>query len=307
MIKKIQRRIFNHPLYIQLLKWMYKVQLGKDKIPLILVVETALRKIQRDSLPERARSMAFSFTLSIFPAILFLFTLIPYLPIPNLDDLVLAEVRRLAPAGMYGTMEETLLEILKRPQSGLLSFGFLFTLYAASNGINAMIESFNSIYKEHDRRTIFSRLGISLSIMVVQVGALIGTIAFQIVGRIVIHHIGSGTFLESLALTVLQYIGPVLLFFLSISIVYYLAPAVQTRWHFFSVGALLASILSMLFTYAFILYFDYFSSYNKLYGSIGALIGLMMWLYSLSLIILFGYEINASMGIAKRIQRQKQA
>lgn len=307
MIKKIQARIYQNAQYKKLLKWMYKVRIGKEHVSLLLVVETALRKIQRDSLPERARSMAFSFTLSIFPAILFLFTLIPYLPIPNLEALVLEEVRRLVPMGMYGAMEETLMEILERQQSGLLSFGFIFTIYAASNGINAMIGSMNSIYKEHDRRTLFSRIGISISIMTVQLAALLGAITLEVVGRIIIHRLGQNSFLEHLALTALQYVGPIVLFFVSISIVYYLAPSVQKRWHFFSVGAFIASILSMLFTYLFILYFDYFSSYNKLYGSIGALIGLMLWLYSLSLIILFGYEVNASMGIAKRIQRQKQA
>jgi membrane protein len=97
-----------------------------------------------------------------------------------------------------------------------------------------------------------------------------------------------------------QYLIVVFTFFFSISFIYYLAPNVTVRWNFFSIGSVIATVLTIIVSYGFSIYLNNFASYNKLYGSIGTFIGLMLWLYIMSYIILIGFEINAAIDAAKR-------
>lgn len=281
------------------------IHFGKYDISLYRFGEILYGKLESDHIMEMSRAMAFSFILSIFPAIIFLFTLIPYVPITNLDMSILGSLEQILPRGIYEVAEETVYDIVARPQSGLLSFGFLFTVYAAINGIVAMITVFNKCYRSKDTRSFLRRVFISVQILFLLVLCVLASIALQIVVEYVFSKMDIYQQGQVIILSIIRYLLPYLLLLICISFIYYLAPAVHRRWRFFSLGSLVAAFLSMAFSILFVLYFNNFSSYNKVYGSIGALIGLMLWIFSMSAILLIGFEINASLEIARNEKKVK--
>jgi membrane protein len=287
-------------------KKLEKIYIGKYKVSLYRYIEILLREIESDHIMEMARSMAFSFVLSIFPAIIFLFTLIPYVPIENLDVAILENLARLLPTSIYETAESTIYDIVARPQSGLLSFGFLFTIYASINGIMVMITVFNKCYKSKENRSFIKRVFISVQILFLLVLCVVSSIALQIIVEFILTKMNFYDQGQVIILSIIRYLLPYTLLLICISLIYYLAPAVTRRWRFFSLGSLVAAFLAMVFSVFFILYFNNFSSYNKVYGSIGALIGLMLWIFSMSLILLVGFEINASLDIARDEKKKQQ-
>ncbi len=302
------KRILNFLKIDLILRWgkgkLEKTYFGKYKISLYRFLEILHAKLNSDHIMEMSKSMAYSFVLSIFPAIIFLFTLIPYVPIEHLDLAILENLEKLLPRGIYEVAESTIFDIVARPQSGLLSFGFLFTIYAAINGIMAMITVFNKCYKSKENRSFIKRILISVQILFLLVLCIVSSIALQVVVEYVLAKVNFYDQGQVVILSIIRYLLPYTLLLVCISLIYYLAPVVTRRWRFFSLGSLVAALLSMSFSVFFILYFNNFSSYNKVYGSIGALIGLMLWIFSMSLILLLGFEINASLDIARNEKKK---
>jgi membrane protein len=267
------------------------------------VLKIFWRKIQKDELDARANAVAFNFTLSVFPALIFLFTLIPYIPIENLDRQIMSLLGQVLPEGIYIEASSTIEDIVSRPRGNLLSIGFILTLYVATNGVIALMNAFNRSYRTGEKRSFLKKRLMAVIITFVLAFVLFMAIVLLIVGNIVLnllleYDILTDT-LSFYAISFLQYIVVFLVFFTAISFIYYLAPSVSKRWRFLSVGSVLAAVLCIAITHLFSFYISNFATYNKLYGSIGTFIGLMIWLYLLSLTILLGFEINASIDEAK--------
>lgn len=277
-------------LYINFLK---RIHFSEKKINLYVFLVILQKETMRDSLISRSRAMAFSFMLSMFPAIIFTFTLIPYIPIPDLKDQVMSSLSNFLPVSMYETVSGTILEILNIPHGGLMSFGFLFALYSATNGIMAMMEAFNLCYSSADCRSFIKKLMISFLIIILL--TFIITIAIGITIFLSLYLPERKEVLE-----ISKYLIVFLIFYFGISMIYYVAPAVHTRWNFFSHGSFVATMMVLAFTFVFSYYVDHFNSYNKIYGSIGALIGLMLWFNMMSIMLLIGFEINACIEMADK-------
>jgi membrane protein len=254
-------------------------------------------------LDQRATSVAFSFLLAVFPGILFLFTLIPYVPIDHLEIQIMDFSRNLMPAGLYDVVAQTIYEIISRPRGDILSFGFIFSLYAATNGINSLTNAFNgALEKKKDRGFMRSR-GTAVMVLVILVTVLVIAVVILIAGKIVLNYIAKqGIFDDQLNLwgiKTLGYLSIFFIFYFGIASLYYFAPAMVKRIRFFNFGAIFASILSILATNLFSFYLENFSSYNKLYGSIGTLIAIMVWIYLICLILILGFEINVDLRAEK--------
>jgi membrane protein len=265
------------------------------------VLKILLRKIQKDEIEPRANAVAFNLTLSIFPAIIFLFTLIPYIPIPDLNAQIMFFLGQVLPKGIYQEIATTIYDIVSRPRGNLLSLGFFFAMYAATNGTMALINAFNRSYRTVEQRTFIKKRLIAIGLTFMLAFVLFLAVVLLVVGNIVLNWISEHDLYNLLndqvnffLISFLQYGVVFLVFFVALSIIYYVAPAVHKPWAIFSVGSIVASVLSILATHLFSFYLKNFASYNKLYGSIGTFIGLMIWLYLLSFIILLGFEINVS-------------
>ncbi|MCE3279197.1 MAG: ribonuclease BN/unknown domain fusion protein [Bacteroidetes bacterium] len=257
--------------------------------------------MKNGSLNMRATSLAFSFFLAIFPSIIFLFTLIPYIPIDNFQDQLFNMLQSVMPKSAFEATEDTIADIIKKPRSGLLSFGFITALYFSTNGFNAMINAFNETYHTIEtRHPIMQRL---VSLIMVFVTVIMLTIAILL---IIFSEIGFNKLIRGDdALYYLLLIGKwsilFILCFCLISFNYYIGPKRKRGWRFFSAGSMFATLLIGAASFAFAYYVNNFGEYNKLYGSIGTLIVIMMWIYINSLILLLGFDLNASIHTAKNI------
>lgn len=262
------------------------------------IIKIFIVKLQEDEIIEKANGVAFNFTLAIFPAIIFIFTLIPYFDIPDLDTQIMAFLHQWMPNSMFEVVSSTIQDIISRPRGGLLSFGFVFAIYLATNGMISLMRAFNSCYKTVENRgyikshLIAAGLTAMLGFMFILAVLLLigGEIALDWTTRMGL--VTDGFLIYLLQFT--RFIVMFVIFQIGISAIYYFAPAVNYKWGFFSTGSIVATILSLAISYGFSFYISQFGTYNKFYGSIGALIALMIWFFFLSIIMLIGYEINAS-------------
>ncbi|MFN5547345.1 MAG: YihY/virulence factor BrkB family protein, partial [Bacteroidota bacterium] len=247
-----------------------------------------------------------------FPAIIFLLTLIGYLPLHGLKTQFIQELSRVLPKQTFHEIQETILEILNKQNSGLLSFGFVTTIYFASNAFHLLINSFNrrlpfakkKNWLQVRGKAIFMTFWISLLIIV---ALLLLTWAFQSVAYITEHNWPFAS-VYAFIILFLEYIVLAALFQIGISSIYYFGPSNTKRWRFLSAGSITATVLGGISTLAFGMYVNNFNTYNKVYGSIGAIIALMILIYINVLTIIVGFELNVSIekALAQR-ERTKNA
>jgi membrane protein len=251
----------------------------------------------------RASAVSFNFFLAIFPSIIFIFTLIPYIPIDNFQEKLLSLLEEVMPYNAYQAAKETILDIVTNQRGGLLSIGFISALYFSTNGFNALITAFNATYHDIETRSALQQRLVSLYLVIISI--LLFTLA---IGLIILSEIGLNIILkegEVLYYLVMAGRWVILfgLFYCMISFTYFLGPAKQSRRKFASPGSFFATIFSVLTSVGFTYYVNHFGQYNKLYGSIGTLIVILLWIYFNSLVILLGFDLNASIAKAQRAKQ----
>jgi len=301
----IYNSFVNSRLVRKTIVWSSRMVLpGFDGVPLYDVTIFFVKGIQKGAITNRAAALSFNTFLAIFPAIIFFFTLIPYIPIAGFQDSLLSLIRDFIPQQAYDTVEETLLDIVKRPRGGLLSFGFVLAMYFATNSINSLIEAFNQTYHSLETRTKFQQRLVSIALVLVLSILVIVAISLITIGPLIInwfqHHNlltdGWSVFIISAG----KWIITVALLFFAFSLLFYFAPSGKQRFRFISAGSTITTLLFIAASVGFNFYVNNFSKYNKLYGSIGTLIVFMMWIYFIAIILLLGFELNASISAARR-------
>lgn len=303
-MNKFTTKIFESKLVQNPINWSKRIIIpGFDGMPLFDVVVFLVKGLQQRSLTTRASSLAFRFFLALFPAVIFLLSLLPYIPIQDFYHELLLILEELLPEEAYKTSVETIDDLFNKKHNTLLSFGFLFALYLASDGVNAMLLAFQESYHIKkklsfikQRLTSLLLLFILISLMVVAVGAIVFS-------EIIIAKLISGGLLNDGISLILLNIGKflilLLLFLFGISSIYYIGSYGNKKFRFISAGSTLATLLTILLSSGFAFYVNNFATYNKVYGSIGTLIVIMLWLYFNSLVLLIGFELNASISHAK--------
>lgn len=277
---------------------------GFGSLPLYTVATFFFQEIAREALLNKASSLSYNFLLAIFPGIIFLFTLIPYIPVENFQEQLLSFIALVLPVNAYDTIQSTLEDIVTKQNSGLLSFGFLAALIFATNGVHSLMLAFNkSSLTVENRGWFWQRIvAVFLTMMVVMaltVGMTILT-ASSYVFSYLKNNLGilDGYWIYIIAFT--RWIILIGIYFFTVSFLYKFGPAASKRWKLFSPGATLATLLAIATFWGFAYYINHFNTYNKLYGSIGTLIVIMIWLYLNSLILLIGFELNASIALSKQ-------
>ena len=257
----------------------------------------------KSSINIRASAISFDFFLAAIQAILFFFTLIPYLPIPDLQTTVMQALKESMPDSAYETIRYTIEDIVSRQQGGLLSIGFVLSLFFASNGMIAIIKTFNqSAHAIESRKWLWLRI---ISILLILIIAMIVIIAavIQILSYNMLELAREFIFMSPLLFKLLfiaaKYFIYIFILFGAFSFIYYLAPAKRTRFRFISAGSTLATVLSVIGIELFSLIINNFGQYNKIYGSLGTLIVILLWINLNSRILLIGYELNASIYSAR--------
>lgn len=214
------------------------------------------------------------------------------------------------PKTLWPYVSSTLEEIITRPRSDLLSLGFILALYFSTNGINSIMEGFNSTYHIIEQRTQFKQRLVSLFLVMVISSLVIIAITLLIVGGIVMNFLVKEGFLTDgltiVGIQIIRWFLIISLFLFSNSLLYYFAPSKKREFRFISAGSTLATFLMILSTWAFNFYIVNFSQYNALYGSIGTLLIFLLYVNFNSIIILIGFELNASITSAKSNNHAKK-
>jgi len=280
---------------------------GFDGMALYDVMVFFWRSIVDGAITTRASAIAFSFFVALFPLIIFLFTLIPFIPIDNFQDQLFQLIKDVVPENAFKSIEETVLDILKVQHEGLLSLGFFMALIFSTNGIASMMSAFDASLHSFERRTWLSQRVIAIFLLAIF--SILITIAIALItsGQSFINYLVINGFLRDRFTIYMLSIGKwliiLILFFMANSFLYYLAPAKKTKWRFISAGSTLSTFLSVVTFVGFSYYINHFGQYNKLYGSIGTLLVILLLMYLLSLILLIGFELNAS--ISEAIKQSK--
>lgn len=271
---------------------------GFNNAPLNIVGNLFYQGIIKGAITNRASSLAFNFFLALFPAIIFLFTLISYVPIDNFQDQLLNIIKDITPNNAYTATRATIEDIIRHKRGGLLSLGFIFALYFSTNGINAMIEGFNRSYHSIETRTFLKQRAVALILTILLSMLLLVSITTMILSETVLDYLVKWHVLKHKSIYYLILSGKWLvilaMFFFGTSFLYYFGPSRKRKWRFFSPGATLATLLCLLVSLGFTYFVNHFGQYNKLYGSIGTLIVVLLWLYFNSISLLLGFELNAS-------------
>jgi membrane protein len=294
---------------ITLIKYISKkiVLPGFDGLPLYDVASFFFKGMMEGAITMRASSLAFKFFLALFPAVIFFFTLIPYIPVDGFQEILMGMIKQILPDKTFDITKTTIEDIIKHQHGGILSIGFIMTIYFSTNGVFSIIEAFNQTYHTFETRSEFKQRLISLLLVFIIALMVIIAIGLVISEQTLLKYLVHQGILKSHLIYNLIRIGNwvilLALCFFTISILYYMAPAKKVRFRFISAGSTLATLLIIITSLGFNFYINNFSKYNALYGSIGTLIIILMWFYFNSIILLIGFELNASISNAKKNQK----
>ncbi|MBK7628902.1 MAG: YihY/virulence factor BrkB family protein [Bacteroidales bacterium] len=276
---------------------------GFDGVPISHVITFVIKGLRKGVLVTRASSIAFNLLLALLPASIFLFTLIPFIPIPNFQSEVIRLFENILPSNAFHFLEATIVDIVTNKSGGLLLFMFFATVVFSTNGIHAVINAFVVSAHSFKSRSWVNQRKISVILLLIVV-LMISTAGFLVIfGKIAVNRLVEIHLIERnlviYLLVFLKWILIIVLLFLAISFLYYLAPARKTGFRFLSPGSTLATVLFILTSLGFSAFVNNFGQYNKLYGSIGTLMVVLVWLYLNSIAILIGFELNVSIIAAR--------
>jgi len=295
------------------IRWIRNVRFrNHEDVSLYKIAKIFLKNLQDDEVMDRANGVAFNFILAIFPTIIFLFTLIPfvstYFPEVNTES-IMSFFSELIPKSMYDVTAATVLDIVSNQRGGLLTLGFVFAMYLSTNGMMALMRAFNACYKTIENRSGLKTRFIATALTFNMAIVLFLAIILLVVGEFVLDYLLSyriewfdiDAYTVQL-LFVLRFFVIFIVFLLTISTIYYFGPSIHYNWRFFSVGSIVATLLILGVSYGFSYYVTNFGTYNKVYGSIGVMIAMMVYIQLITVVLLIGYEINASIHEAIRAE-----
>ena len=254
--------------------------------------------IYEGAVTSRAASISFSFFLALFPGVIFVFTLIPFIPIDGFQHELFRLLRDVLPPNSFDAAYSTITDILTIKRGDLLGITVAAALFFATNGTLALIGNFGQTIHRLNVRGFWSQYLAAFWLTLALALLLIGGIAVLALGEVWIPTLipgDNGIWLTALARWVVL-LGLVLF---AISLLFYYGPMRSAPWRFISPGALLATVLVWLTSYLFGIYVTDFSRYNQFYGSIGTLMIIQLWIYVNAIGLIIGFELNASMARAK--------
>ncbi|MFH1735641.1 MAG: YihY/virulence factor BrkB family protein [bacterium] len=277
---------------------------GFERMPLYDVAKFFVKALRQDALNEKAAAIAFNLFLAVFPTIVLFFTVISYIPVENFEATLFQQLESIMPEQTYNITITTIEDIVQQQRGGLLSISFLMVLFFSTQGVVAMMTSFNNtIYITETRPWFKQRI---LALVIVGIESLLALVitALMIVSHVVQTYFESLLFIPNKLIYYFfsggHWVIIIALYFFGFSFLYYFGPAVKSRFRLISPGATLATILSVLFSFGFNIYIDHFSQFNILYGSLGTLILTLLWIFFHALMLLIGFELNISIRAVRR-------
>jgi membrane protein len=276
---------------------------GFEGVSINHVVRFVIKGFRKGVLVTRASAIAFNLLMVLIPATVFLFTLIPFIPIQNFHEELIKLFESILPENAFSFLETTIVDVITKKSTGFLFFMFVATIVFSTNGIHAIINAFVVSSHSFKPRSWVNQRKISVILLLIGI-LMIGLAGFMVIfGKMAITRLVALGIIERhlviFMLILLKWIIVILLMLLAISFLYYFAPAVKSDFRFISPGSIVATILFIITSLGFSAYVNNFGQYNKLYGWIGTLIVILVWLYLNSIALLIGFELNLSIKEAK--------
>ena len=308
---KLIERLFNLPVVSNIIDWSKNHALpGFDQVPIFYIIKFIFEELRKDNITTRADAVAFNFFLSIFPFIIFILPIIASTPLGN-NYVILAResIRGILPTNAESYIFELIGGIEQEGNFGLLSIGFFLALYFSSNGMSKLMEGFDKSYNTtFKNRSFLKHRAIALGLTILLFVLLTISIGLIVLGTQLVELVVS-TFALSAAsefiFFVLRWMIVFILFYSVITSIYRYGPSMLRKIRLFSPGASLATFLSIFSSVIFSYFVNNFGKYNEIYGSIGALIVVLVWLQINAFILLIGFELNASIAVNGDLRRAK--
>ncbi len=317
MPKSFEEKLDKVPVVNIMVRFFKQLKLpGLEGLSFYDLLELYITGIVKGALTTRASAIAFSFFTAIFPFLLFVLIIIPYVPIDDFKIEFLQFLESFLPPSTSDFFFQNIFENIDQTErGGLLSSVFVLSMLLMANGVNAVFSGFEYSYHEQLTRNVFKQYMYALSIAIILVFLVIITII--VLGYIQIYVVqGFVHALEDRGFEVdsggvfwagvVKYLFFVLMIYIATATLYYFGTREGKESRFFSIGALFTTLLIMLTSYLFGVYIENFSQYNKLYGSIGALLILLFYLWLNANILLLGYELNASLQYLKKYPKKEE-
>ncbi len=298
------------------LKWLFKKTAkmsmpGNKDVSVYAVLDFFVRNIGKSEINLRASALSFTFFLALFPTVIFFFTLIAYLPLKYTPDEILFFIAEAIPPNVYETIRETLDDILKNQRGSLLSLGFISALYFSTNGFHSLMSLLNKYSQITETRPFWKQRLVAIGLAFFSIVLILVSVLMVTTGTILISYLEKVKYFPSATIpTLIAGFNILVVGFIVMGIVgaiYYYAPAKQKKRYFMSTGAVFSTVVILLTTYIFSQYVNHFNSYNKIYGSIGVLIVIMMLIYINTFILILGYDLNVALEMAIKQEQQNKS
>ncbi|MEE2801999.1 MAG: YihY/virulence factor BrkB family protein [Bacteroidota bacterium] len=261
--------------------------------------ETYAEGITNGAFSARASSISYSFFMAIFPFVLFILNLIPFVPINNFQEDVIRFLNDLLPYQAAGAFDGIFTEIALKENTGLLTIAFFSSLIFMTNGVNAIFGGFERSYHSVLNRGFFRQYAVSLLVSIMLVLFLFVGVVLTIAVEYFLSELQAREYVSesssSVWLQLIRYATLIFMLYVFIATLYYAGTKTGRQTRFFSIGATVTTVLILAASYLYGIYLENFATYNEIYGSIGAIIILMVYIWLNSNLLLVGFELNASL------------
>jgi membrane protein len=274
---------------------------GFGGLSVFQVLQFFILGLRRGSITTRASAVCFRFILAIPPLLIVFLTVIPFIPIENFQDSIMTYLEKAMPGDSFDLVESTLDDLVNKKQETLISLSFLLTLFFSTNAVQALLDGFSQSYNLDKTSGLVMQYVRSFGLLFVfSITIVLGVVLITASGPVFsylleIDMIGSE--IVVFFLEVAKWILVIILFEIAISVLY--RAGHTGRWKAINAGASFATLGLIIVSSLFAWYVNNFGNYNKLYGSVGTVLVVMLWLYLNTIVLIVGFEINAGIEKAK--------
>ncbi|WP_333694899.1 YihY/virulence factor BrkB family protein [Flavobacterium sp.] len=299
----IEQQLDKIPVVRNLVRFAQRIKLPwLEGLSFYDLIELYVIGIAKGAFSYRAGAIAFSFFMALFPFALFILNLIPYIPIEGFQDDFLKFVENSVPPNTYEAIKSIIDDILNNSYKGLLSSGFILSIFLMTNGINAILGGFETSYHITINRSFIRQYLIALGMSILFSVILLVTVASIVISEVIIVKIQLHQILttETSFIEMIRYGFVIVMILTTTSLLFKFGTKQTSKIAFISIGSVFTTLLILLSSYIFGIYVVKFAKYNELYGSIGTLLILMFYIWINCMILLLGFELNATINKLKR-------
>jgi membrane protein len=307
--RKIKLRFLKYQKVRDTVRWAKTTSFEAFKgVPVYDILVFVINEAKKDDIIVRANAIAYSFFLALFPSLIFLITILPYVTFVDLTELLFDFMQQFIPQTAENFLFQTMEDLLTIPREGLLSLGALLAIFFSSNGMLALMDGFEKSYESAFRfRSFWKKRIIALQLTVIFGLGLFISALMIVVSNLFLNYFFNLLEINNyvrFAIYGTKWIIIMLMLYSMIAMIYKYGPATKTKFKFLSPGATVATLGTILASLGFSFFVNSFGTYNKIYGSIGAVIVTMVWIQLISFIILVGFELNTAIAINKNLKSE---